>query len=337
MNLLKKFLIKIILNSLRVLPPEASSKISLVSLKILNQLRIKLQNNQSISPKPSKILVCGMTFDNYLGLSAGIDKEGKYFNSLGDLGFSFVEVGTFTPLPQKGNEYPRIKRIVKEESLINRLGFNNPGILKGIQNVKKNKKNFTGVLGISIGKNKDTILDDAYKDYIFCLEHCFKFADYVAINISSPNTQNLRKLSSASYVDELTKEISMKTKYLEKKYIKKVPIFLKLSPDEITEDIERIISTSLSNDFSGFIISNTMNGKFRGISGGVSGKLLKSKSLGMLRIVHGLVGDKIPLIASGGISNKFDAEERLDNGAKLIQIYTSFVYKGPNVINDLLN
>lgn len=337
MDYFKRLITKNILIFLRIFPPEASSKISLISLKILIKFNFKFLAKKSISPKESKINLCGITFENYLGLSAGIDKEGKYFGSLGELGFSFVEVGTFTPSPQKGNEYPRIKRLLKEESLINRLGFNNPGILKGIQNIKKNKKTFRGVLGISIGKNKDTSLDDAYKDYIFCLDHCFNYADYVAVNISSPNTSNLRMLSSMSYIDDLTREINLRTKYLEKKYIKKVPIFLKLSPDENKEDIERIISTSLSNDFSGFIISNTMSGKYRGINGGISGELLKNKSLDMLTKVHDMVGEKIPLIASGGISNKFDVQERLDNGAKLIQIYTSFVYRGPYVINDLLN
>ena len=337
MNLIKRFITKYFLIFLRILPPEVSSKISLLSLKILYKSNFKFLSQKSISPRIKKINLCGISFENYLGLSAGIDKEGKYYDSLGSLGFSFIEVGTFTPSPQKGNKYPRVKRMLKEESLINRLGFNNPGILKGIQNIKKNKKNFQGILGISIGKNKDTNLDDAYKDYIFCLDQCFIYADYVAINISSPNTSKLRELSSASYIDNLTKEINTKTKHLEKKYNKKVPIFLKLSPDESNEDTERIIYTSLSNNFSGFIISNTTSGKYQGITGGISGELLKNKSLDMLRRVNGMVGDEIPLIASGGISNKLDAEERLDNGAKLIQIYTSFVYKGPFIVSDLLN
>ena len=335
MYFFKNIFIRLTLALLRFFPPELASQISLISIKYFDFLNVNLK---TISNESSfkKIKIMDLTFDNYLGLSAGIDKSGKYFDSLNSLGFSFIEVGTFTPLPQKGNNYPRIKRL-PNKSLINSLGFNNPGILDGIRNIRKNKHNFSGVLGISIGKNKSTPLDKAYEDYNFCLEHCFKDADYIAINISSPNTLDLRKLSSTNYIDDLTREINLKREKLEKKHFKKVPLLLKLSPDENEENLQKIISTSLSNNFSGFIISNTMKGTLRGISGGISGNLLKNKSGEMLRKVQGLVGDEVTLIASGGISTKVDVEERLDNGAKLIQIYTSFVYRGPSIVNELLN
>ncbi len=336
MNLFIELITELILRILRVLPPEISSKLSLESLRVLKNLNFNLNQNMSIPQKSKSINISGVAFDHYLGLSAGIDKEGKYFNALNSIGFSHIEVGTFTPLSQKGNSYPRVKRIVKEQSLINRLGFNNPGIYEGLQNIKKNKKNFSGVLGISIGKNKDTSLDDAFKDYNFCLENCFLLADYIAINISSPNTKDLRKLSSLDYIEDLTREINLKTKLLEKDHLKKVPIFLKLSPDEDDKNIEKIISTSLSNNFSGFIISNTTKGTLQGITGGISGELLKVKSCNLLKKVYGYVGDDIPLIASGGISTKYDVSERLENGAKLIQVYTSFVYKGPRIVKELL-
>ena len=335
MYFLKNFFIQTALYVLRFLPPELASQLSLKSIKYLDSLDIKLQKKGNLSSL-KKIEIMDLTFDHYLGLSAGIDKDGKYFDSLNSLGFSFIEVGTFTPSPQKGNEYPRIKRL-SNQSLINSLGFNNPGILEGISNIRKNKRNFSGVLGISIGKDKNTVLDKAYEDYNFCLEHSFKDADYIAINISSPNTLDLRKLSSTDYVEDLTREINLKQKKLEKKYSKKVPLLLKLSPDENEENLQKIISTSLSNNFSGFIVSNTMKGTLSGISGGISGDLLKNKSCEMLRKVQGLVGDEVTLIASGGISTRDDVEERLDNGAKLIQIYTSFVYKGPSLISELLN
>ncbi len=335
MYFFKNIFIRLTLALLRFVPPELASQISLISIKYFDFLNI---NFKTISNKSSfkKIKIMNLTFDHYLGLSAGIDKSGKYFDSLNSLGFSFIEVGTFTPLPQRGNNYPRIKRL-PNKSLINSLGFNNPGILDGIRNIRKNKHNYSGVLGISIGKNKSTPLDKAYEDYNFCLEHCFKDADYIAINISSPNTLDLRKLSSTNYIDDLTREINLKREKLEKKHLKKVPILLKLSPDENEENLQKIISTALSNNFSGFIISNTMKGTIRGISGGISGDLLKNKSGEMLRKVQGLVGDEVTLIASGGISTKVDVEERLDNGAKLIQIYTSFVYRGPSIVNELLN
>ena len=337
MNFFKELIFKLILSILRTFPPEVSSKISLESLRLLNQLNLNFFKKKPVLSHPRKLKVCGLTFDHYLGLSAGIDKEGKYFNALHSIGFSHVEVGTFTPKPQQGNDFPRVKRIVREQSLINRLGFNNPGIIIGSQKIKKNKKNFSGVLGISIGKNKNTSLDDAYKDYNFCLETCFFLADYIAVNISSPNTKDLRQLSSANYIEDLTREISLKATILEKKYCKKVPIFLKLSPDEEKENIEKIISTSLSNNFSGFIISNTSYGELKGIKGGISGKMLKNKSSDLLKKVHEYVGNDVPLIASGGISTKLDVEERLDNGANLIQIYTSFIYQGPKIVNELLN
>lgn len=331
-----EFITKLFLKILRVFPPETSSKISLISLKIIHSLNIKL--NKKVNHKRNKnIDICGVTFDHYLGLSAGIDKEGKYFKPLCALGFSHIEVGTFTPVAQKGNDFPRVKRIIKKKSLINRLGFNNPGVLKAAQNIKKNKTNFNGVLGISIGKNKNTSLENAYKDYNYCLENCFYLADYIAVNISSPNTESLRELSSSDFIEDLTKQISIKVKDLEKNHLSDVPIFLKLSPDEDEKNLEAIISTSLSNNFSGFIISNTYQGTFEEITGGISGELLKSKSNNLLKKAYGYVGKEVPLIASGGISSKHDVEERLDNGAKLIQIYTSFVYEGPKIINELLN
>ena len=330
-----KLLIQISLYFLRFLPPEVSSLISLTIIRCLGFFGIKLNKIRKESLQ-KKINFRGLTFDHVIGLSAGIDKEGKYFHSLGSLGFSFIEVGTFTPKPQKGNSYPRIKRL-ENNSLINRLGFNNPGILNGIKNISRNKNNFSGVLGISIGKNKDTTLDDAYKDYIYCIDHCFNFADYIAVNISSPNTKDLRKLSSSDYIEDLTKEINIKKRHLEQLHAKKVPLLLKISPDEAEKNLEKILSTSLSNGFAGFIVSNTMQGNFRGISGGVSGELLKKRSSYTLKKVSEFLDKETLIIASGGISTKSDVEERLDNGAKLIQVYTSFIYKGPSIINDLIN
>ncbi len=335
MSPISKLLVSISLYFLRFFPPEVSSFISLNTIKYLEFFGLKL-NKVSNEAFSGKINHRELTFNHVIGLSAGIDKEGKYFHSLGSLGFSFVEIGTFTPKSQKGNSYPRIKRL-KNNSLINRLGFNNPGILSGIKNISRNKNKFSGVLGISIGKNKETTLDDAYKDYIYCMDHCFNLADYIAVNISSPNTKDLRRLSSYEYIEDLTKEINIKKKYLEKLHNKKVPILLRISPDETEKNLEKILSTSLLNGFAGFIVSNTMQGTYRGISGGVSGELLKNKSSYTLKKVSECLDRETLLIASGGISTKSDVEERLDNGAKLIQVYTSFIYRGPSIINDLLN
>ena len=335
MNFLKKLFFKIFLKILRIFPPEISSSLSLNSIKLIANL-----NDDFLRTIPKKnfekVKVSNLEFDHILGLSAGIDKSGDYFHSLGSIGFSFIEVGTFTPKGQKGNEYPRIKRINKDNSLINRLGFNNPGISEAVEKIDKNKKNFSGILGISIGKNKDTSLENAFLDYNFCMTECFHQADYIAINISSPNTKDLRKLTSPEFIKDLSKEISSTRRELNKKFNKVVPIFLKLSPDEEDRNIQSIVDATALNGFDGYIVANTSQGQFGGISGGISGELLKLKSNEMLQKVNNLVGDDATLIASGGISSKKDIEERLNNGASLIQIYTSFIYKGPFILEELL-
>ena len=318
-----------------MLPPEISSSISLWFLSQFSNIKFIYHNDSKLYSKPLRL--GNLSFDNYLGLAAGLDKEGKYYSSLSKFGFSFIEVGTFTPLPQKGNPKPRIKRLIKERSLINSLGFNNPGISKGIKNIKRVGKNFKGVLGISIGKNKQTSLDNAYRDYRFCMKECFEVADYIAVNISSPNTDGLRKLSSKEFLEDLIFEINKEKFILEKKFIKKVPILFKLSPDENDENLKNIINLSLSNGISGFILTNTLEGNHSGMSGGISGELLKERSNSVLKKVKKIVNEDCILISSGGVSSKLDVDERIDNGANLIQIYTSFIYKGPEIIRELLN
>ena len=325
------------LKCLKLLPPETASKLSLYFLKLIHIIFIRNFESDLKIYHSSPVQMGALKFRNPLGVAAGLDKEGKYFSAIGSLGFSFIEVGTFTPYAQDGNDSPRIKRLNNEKSLINRLGFNNPGIIQGIKNIKNNKKYFSGILGVSIGKNKETKLEDAYKDYLFCLRHCFEISDYVAVNISSPNTEDLRELSSEGFIFDLTAKINEEALNLKNTFGKKVPIMLKLSPDEDDKNLENIITSASINGFDGFILTNTMQGERKGISGGISGELLKDKSVNMLKKVKNIVHDEKILISSGGISTKNDLEERIDNGAKLIQIYTSFVYKGPKIVKELLN
>ena len=336
MQRFKTIIIKLLISLLRLLPPETSSFISLKSIRLLHYINRKLLR-PNIRRANKKINFRGLSFSHPVGLAAGFDKEGKYFDALGSIGFSFVEVGTFTPIPQKGNDKPRIKRILKHNSLINRLGFNNPGIDVGLLNIKNLRKNYSGMLGISIGKNKSTNLDAAYKDYVFCLRKSYKIADYIAINISSPNTEDLRRLSSEDYIEDLMKHLFYESEKLVKTHQKVVPIFLKLSPDENSFDLERIINISIERGVAGFIISNSMEGSFHDMQGGITGDLLKEKSLDALKIANNIITKKHLLISSGGISKKSDLEERLDNGARLAQIYTGFVYKGPSILEELLN
>ncbi len=336
MHRIKSILIKFIIFFLRLLPPEVSSLISLKSINFLYSLNREFFK-PNIKNLSKTITFRGLNFSHPVGLAAGFDKEGKYFDALGSIGFSFVEVGTFTPKPQKGNDKPRIKRILKHNSLINRLGFNNPGIDIGLLNIKNLKKNYGGRLGISIGKNKFTALDEAYRDYVFCLRRSYELADYIAINISSPNTEDLRKLSSEDYIDDLMKNLFEELDKLVKTYKKIVPIFLKLSPDEDSFDLERIINISIDRGVAGFIISNSMAGNYHNIQGGITGELLKEKSIDALKIANNIITKEHLLISSGGISRKSDLEERLDNGARLVQIYTGFVYKGPSILEELIN
>ncbi len=332
------FFLSIILFILKRLPPEPSKKLSLELLnlfwKFFSFLPIFNPDESLISDK--RIILNDISFKNNIGIAAGLDKEGKYFSALGSLGFSFVEVGTFTPKAQQGNTKPRIKRL-KNDSIINRLGFNNPGIDEGIKNIKRNLNNFNGVLGISIGKNKNTELKNAYHDYIFCMNRSYEVADYLAINISSPNTEGLRDLASDKFLEKLIYEISSEKKILKEKFLKNVPIFIKISPDENDKNLSHLIEISEDYGIDGFIVSNTYIGEAKGISGGISGSMLKERSLNMLKKVNSLRRKNSTLISSGGISSKSDVKERMENGADLIQIYTSFVYKGPSILEELVN
>ena len=328
-------LIKIFLYFLRLFPAEFSSKLSLITIKLLSLIypfSSKYLEDDSLKEK-----LLGLNFPNRIGLSAGLDKEGKYFASLGRLGFGFVEVGTFTPLPQSGNEYPRIKRINKHKSIINRLGFNNPGINSGVKNISSLKSKYNGIVGISIGKNKDTSIEHAFKDYLYCLDVAYEIADYIALNISSPNTENLRNLSSKKYLENLLSEINKRALKLRAKHSKYAPLILKISPDEEEDVVSSIIEISLKYKIAGFIVANTSYGEEENIKGGISGTMLKDKSLKMLKLVNKLNKKKALIISSGGISSKRDLKEREKLGADLFQIYTGFVYDGPKIIDELLS
>ena len=333
MNLIINYSLKI----LRLLPPEASSDLSLITNKLFFLIfNYFIKNNYLQKTKNKNISLLNLNFPNRIGLGAGLDKKGKYVESLGNLGFGFIEVGTFTPLPQKGNEHPRIKRLKSKNSLINRLGFNNPGIDIGLKNLEKNRKKFNGIVGISIGKNKNTSLESAHLDYVYCLQKAYLAADYIALNISSPNTDGLRELFKENYFDSLIGNINFEASKLQKDLNKFTPLFLKISPDENEKRIEEIIECSLRNNISGFIVSNTSLGQFKNIEGGISGELLKAKSIRMLQIVNKINARRGLVISSGGISTKDDLEQRRALGADLFQIYTSFVYEGPKIIDDLL-
>ena len=303
------------------------------------------------SPKKpfKKINIGGLTFRNRLGLAAGLDKDGTAIRFWEALGFSHVEVGTVTPLPQPGNAKPRIFRLVKDKAIINRLGFNNNGADALKENIIKARKSLSKdfIIGANIGKNKETLIEKAYEDYKICLEKLYEQADYFTINISSPNTEELRKLQTEDYLDELLGEIQETNSRLsENKPEKGKVIFLKIAPDLTDEEIATIYSLAVKNNINGIIATNTTitrNGLDEKINkeGGLSGKPLKQISDRVLSILKNLneknETNKLILIGVGGVYNQGGYEDKIEEGAELAQLCTGFVYEGPGSIKRILS
>jgi len=292
--------------------------------------------------------ICGLKFKNRLGLAAGFDKNGVAIRFWESLGFSHVEVGTVTPLPQSGNEKPRIFRLRKDLAIINRLGFNN----RGAEEVKKNileAKKYTAkdfVIGVNIGKNKNTPLKDALIDYKICFEKLYDAADYFTINISSPNTEGLRKLHENEHLDKLLSELQILNHNISKlKSTANKCIFLKIAPDLNHEMIELVYKLTVKNKINGIIATNTTVERKElrsGIDeqGGLSGKPLKSisgKVLKKLNEMNKKNSEKnLTLIGVGGVFSKKDFDEKIYFGASLVQVYTGFIYEGPSIIKKVL-
>ena len=320
----------------KLLPPELSHSFSLNSLNILYKLKLLKFFNQKPSNSESFNFV-GLKFKNRLGTAAGLDKNGDYIDSLGSLGFGFLEVGTITPKAQKGNAKPRVFRNFKENSIINRLGFNNKGIDYLIQNLKK--RSYDGIVGVNIGANKDSEGIQRINDYLICLEKVYKYSDYITINISSPNTPNLRDLHKEEELKNLIQSIDQKVIELDIS----IPIFLKISPDESDQAIDILINIIDQSRISGVVATNTtidkssiLRKEFGSIDGGLSGALLMDKSTDKLSYINSKLND-LPLIGVGGVISRKDYEMKLQAGAGLVQIYTGFIIKGPKIINEILS
>ena len=329
-------------NLLHFLPPEASHNVALLSLKFIHRIgilrfltaKIDKQQNSATSRKELQHIFPART-KNKLGIAAGLDKNGDFIDSLASLGIGFLELGTVTPRPQSGNDKPRLFRDKKNAALLNRMGFNNKGVDYLVKKVKKRKTSIP--LGISIGKNFDTPLEEAYKDYLLCLDKVYEYADYVAVNISSPNTANLRELSSREYFDDLSgrlKELQIKKSH-EYKY---VPLYIKISPDENNDGILDICNSIRENKIDGIICTNTSTNHRNSYGGGgMSGSPLMPSSTRVQKRVRSLLGSDFLIIASGGVMNVSDYIDKIQAGADLVQIYTGFIYKGPKLITDILN
>lgn len=320
------------------LPGEMSHYLALKSLKVLYSLGLLailmrtnlISKNDSFANALFKPLNC----KNKLGIAAGLDKDGEYIDCLSALGVGFIEVGTVTPKKQQGNPRPRLFRNKKDQSLLNRLGFNNNGVEALVKNLKNRKSKIP--IGVSIGKNFDTPNSQAFKDYLFCMEKVYAYSNYIAINISSPNTSDLRELSGDEFLEDLLSKIKLKQIELSKS-LQYVPIFLKISPDETREDLKKICHAIIKNEIDGIICSNTTtNHKNKNGYGGLSGRPLKDISTRKLLIVKEFVGTKIPVIASGGVMSVSDFNEKIQAGADFVQIYTGFIFEGPRLIHDIL-
>lgn len=287
------------------------------------------------------VTVMGLKFPNPVGMAAGMDKNGDYIDALGSIGFGFVEIGTVTPRPQPGNPKPRVFRLEKANAMINRLGFNNKGVDYLVRQVHKRK--FSGILGINIGKNFDTPNDDAANDYLECLEKVYPHADYITINISSPNTKGLRDLQNADQLSSLLGLLNARRTELADEYDKRVPLVVKVAPDLEDEQIPAIAEAVVQHEFDGLIATNTTISRdaVKGMQhadeqGGLSGAPVKDRANQVLAAFRAALPDGIALIGTGGITEGKDAAEKIRLGADLVQFYTGFVYKGPDLVTDCL-
>ncbi|MBF0263984.1 MAG: quinone-dependent dihydroorotate dehydrogenase [Gammaproteobacteria bacterium] len=322
-----------------LLPTETAHYFSLSALKIVVSLGIFKKPKSNTKP----VNLFGLTFPNSLGLAAGLDKNGDYIHALSQLGFGFIEIGTVTPRPQDGNPLPRLFRLPQAEAIINRMGFNNKGVDYLVNQVNKlGHRDF--VLGINIGKNFDTAVENALSDYQICLEKVFQSADYVTINISSPNTPGLRHLQFGEDLKNLLQGIHQKRIELEQQYNKKLPILVKIAPDMTDEEVVEVAQSILENRMDGIIATNTTISReavvglpYAQEQGGLSGKPVFTQSTHVLNKISNTLDSKLPVIGVGGISSVDDAQLKFQSGASLIQIYTGFIYQGPQLVKDIIS
>jgi dihydroorotate dehydrogenase len=317
--------------------PEITHQLVFKVLKIFNFIGLL---NILKAPQKNIKQLFGLNFKNTIGVAAGLDKNGEYIEILDKFGFGFIEIGTVTPRPQPGNNKPRLFRLIKEEALINRFGFNNIGIDKVIENIKR--ANYSAVLGVNIGKNFDTELNDAVDDYLICFRKAYKLADYISVNISSPNTKNLRDLQSEQHFNLLIKQLKSEQNKLKKLHQKYTPFVVKISPDLDPINLDIICNILIENNVDGIIATNTtidrqdiLSSKHYQEPGGLSGQPLKNKSTSVLKYISHKLQGKLIIIGVGGISSYEDAKEKFDSGADLIQIYTGLIYKGLGLIDEI--
>lgn len=319
---------------------EKAHNISLGALSLAQKTHILPLFVDKIPSHP--VNVWGLHFLNPVGLAAGLDKNGDYINALGQMGFGFLEIGTITPKPQPGNPKPRLFRLPEYDAIINRLGFNNKGVEHLVRQV--NKQTYPGILGINIGKNKITPESEALADYQYCLERVYTIADYVTVNISSPNTPGLRDLQHGESLKILLEGLKNTQNRLSEQHQSYTPIAVKIAPDMNDEQLKDMAVLFKEFDIDGVIATNTTvdrdlvdNHPLAIETGGLSGKPVMKKSTDTLRKLRAELGSDTVIIGVGGVSSPEDANEKLAAGANLVQLYTSFIYQGPKLIHSIVS
>lgn len=322
------------------LDPERAHEFTFQQLRRITGTPFEALVRQKVPAKPVNCM--GLTFKNPLGLAAGLDKDGECIDALGAMGFGSIEIGTVTPRPQPGNDKPRLFRLVDAEGLINRMGFNNLGVDNLIENVKK--AHYDGVLGINIGKNKDTPVEQGKDDYLICMDKIYPYAGYIAINISSPNTPGLRTLQYGEALDDLLIAIKNKQNDLQKIHQKYVPIAVKIAPDLSEEELIQVADSLVRHNIDGVIAANTTLDRslVQGMkncdqTGGLSGRPLQLKSTEIIRRLSQELNGRLPIIGVGGIDSVIAAREKIAAGATLVQIYSGFIFKGPPLIKEIVS
>jgi dihydroorotate dehydrogenase len=322
------------------LDPETAHELTMDSLARLQGTRLEWTYGNVLVRDP--VVLAGLTFPNRVGLAAGLDKNARCIDGLGAMGFGFIEVGTVTPKAQPGNPKPRMFRLPRAKALINRLGFNNDGLEAFIANVQHSSFRAKGrILGLNIGKNAATPIANATSDYVQCLDGVYPHADYVAINISSPNTSGLRSLQSDAALDSLLDAIGERRELLARQHGRRVPLFVKIAPDLEPGQIEVIASALRRHGMDGVIATNTttsraaVKGQPHGEeAGGLSGAPLLEASNRVVRQLRATLGRGFPIIGVGGIMSAQDAVSKMQAGADLVQIYTGLIYRGPQLVGD---
>ena len=320
------------------LSAEQAHELSLDALSALSRLGLSHWVNRGIPEIPTQVM--GLQFKNPIGLAAGLDKNADYLTALGQLGFGFIEVGTVTPKPQTGNPKPRLFRIPEHQCIINRMGFNNKGVDHMVRQL--NKRRYSGVLGVNIGKNRDTSNEEALNDYLLCMERLYALADYLCINLSSPNTPGLRSLQKGDAFTHILDGLKSRQQQLKDQQGKYTPLVVKLSPDLSEDELQWIAEQLIRYEWDAVIATNTSTGRdgihqhrLAAETGGLSGAPLFDKAQQTTQVLKRALADKMPIIGVGGILSGHQAAARAQAGADLIQLYSGLVFKGPKLLNEI--